>query len=174
MNGKKNNLQFISVPFKAESGTGVTEYNGIAKFSPAGIVFEFDSVLFGLIGGEVKEVRVALDEILDIKFRKGIYKIFAQIQLRLKNFTKLAELPNYSGKVKLKIKREDYELARKAVEQTLQHLSGNDSPVLPPGDDSNKELPPAQISVSELFETEKLETKDLRETNNLDKNKKLK
>jgi hypothetical protein len=170
MNNIKIKPQFISVPFMASSGNGMTEYNGIAKFSPAGIVFEFDSVLLGLIGGEVKEVQVALDEILDIKFRKGIYKFFAQIQLRLKNFTKLSELPNYSGKVKLKIKREDYEPAQRAVEQICKYMSENDSPILQSGNHSNEQLTPARTSVSELFDTEKLKTKDLRETNKLDKN----
>jgi len=170
MNGKKIKPQFISVPFKASSSNGVTEYNGIAKFSPAGIVVEFDSKFLGLIGGEVKEVQVALDEILDIKFRKGIYKFFAQIQLRLKNFTKLSQLPNYSGKVKLKIKREDFELAQKAVEQTLRYMSGDNPPTLQGSNDSNEQLPPAQTSVNELFDTEKLEVKDLRETTKFDKN----
>ena len=170
MNNKKIKPQFISVPFKADSGSGATEYNGIAKFSPAGIVFEFDSILFGLIGSEVKEVQVALDEILDIKFRKGIYKFFAQIQLRLKNFTKLSELPNYSGKVKLKIKREDFELAQEAVEQILRYMSEIDIVTLPGSNDSDEQLPPAQTSVSELFNTEKLEVRDLRKTNKLDKN----
>ena len=170
MNSQKIKPQFISVPFKASSSNGMTEYNGIAKFSPAGIVIEFESVLLGLIGSEVKEVQVALDEILDIKFRRGIYKFFAQIQLRLKNFTKLSQLPNYSGKVKLKIKREDFELAREAVEQTLQYMSGIDSLTLQESNDSNEQSPPAQTSVSELFDTEKLEVKNLRETNKLGKN----
>ena len=164
MNGRKIKPQFTSVPFKAASGSGATEYNGIAKFSPAGIVIEFDSVFFGLIGSEVKEVQVALDEILDIKFRKGIYKVFAHIQLRLKNFTKLSELPNSNGKVKLKIKREDFELAQKAVEQTLRYMSGIDTLTLPESNDSSEQLPPIQTSVSKLFDTEKLEDKDLRET----------
>ena len=170
MNGKNIKPQLISVPFKSSSANGMTEYNGIAKFSPAGIVFEFDSILFGLIGSEVKEVQVALDEILDIKFRKGIYKTFAQIQLRLKNFTKLSQLPNYSGKVKLKINREDFELARAAVEQTLQYMSGIEPPTLHGNNDSNEQLPPAQTSVSELFDTEKFAAKNSRETNKLDKN----
>jgi hypothetical protein len=169
MNGKKIKPQFISVPFKAASSNGMTEYNGIAKFSPAGIVFEFDSVFFGLISGEVKEVQVALEEILDIKFRKGISKFFTQIQLRLKSFTKLSQLPNYSGKVKLKIKREDFELAQKAVEQTLQHISVNAFLTLQGSSDSNEQLSPAQTSVNELFDTDKLEVEDLRETNKLDK-----
>jgi hypothetical protein len=66
-------------------------------------------LLFRLNRRRSKRSPCRLDEILDIKFRKGIYKVFAQIQLRLKNFAKLSELPNYSGKVKLKIKREDFE-----------------------------------------------------------------
>jgi len=150
MSSKKIKPQFISVPFKAASGSGATEYNGIAKFSPAGIVFEFDSVFFGLIGGEVKEVQVALGEILDIKFRKGIYKFFAQIQLRLKNFTKLAELPNYSGKVKLKIKREDFELAQEAVAKMQKDLT-----------EQREFLPPAHTPVSRLFDESEDETKEL-------------
>jgi hypothetical protein len=148
MNGKKIKPQFTSVPFKAASGSGVTEYNGIAKFSPAGIVFEFDSVLLGLIGGEVKEVQVALDEILDIKFRRGIYKFFAQIQLRLRNFTKLSQLPNDSGKVKLKIKREDFELAREAVERLQKDLT-----------EQHELLPPAPVG--SLFDGSEDETKEL-------------
>jgi len=150
MNNKKIKPQFISVPFKADSGSGATEYNGIAKFSPAGIVFEFDSILFGLIGSEVKEVQVALDEILDIKFRKGIYKFFAQIQLRLKNFTKLSELPNYSGKVKLKIKREDFELAQEAVKKLEKDLT-----------EQREFLPTAHTPVSRLFDESEDETKEL-------------
>lgn len=170
MNDRKTKPQFIAVPFKASSGNGMTEYNGIAKFSPAGIVFEFDSVLLGLIGGDVKEVQVAIDEILDIKFRQGIYKFFAQIQIRLQSFAKLSQLPNYGGKVKLKIKREDFELAQKAVEQTLQHMREDISLTLQEDNEVTEQLPPAQTSVSELFDTEKLKAEDSRETNKLDKN----
>lgn len=150
MNDKKIKPQFISVPFKASSPNGMTEYNGIAKFSPAGIVVEFESKLLGLIGGEVKEVQVALDEILDIRFRKGIYKFFAQIQFRLQNFTKLSELPNNGGKVKLKIKREDYELAQRAVAQLQIDLNGQ------------RELPPSAHAPVSLFDESEYETKELK------------
>ena len=151
MNDKKAKPQFTGVPFTASSSNGMTEYNGIAKFSPAGIVVEFESKLFGLIGGEVKEVQVAMDEILDIKFRKGIYKFFTQIQLRLKNFTKLSQLPNYSGKVKLKIKREDYELAREAVAKLQMDLTGQ-----------REFLLPAHTPVSRLFDEGEDETEELK------------
>lgn len=164
---KQMKQQYISVPFKSDSGNGFKEYNGIAKFSAAGIVFEFESKFFGLIQDEIKEVRVSLDEILDIKFRKGFYKFFTRIQLRLKNFTKLSELPNESGKVKLKIKREDFELAQAAVEQTLQFMSDVNLKELENINNSNEQLPPAQTSVNELFDTEKLGKKDSKKTNKL-------
>ncbi len=157
---------FISVPFKAEKG--ISEINGIAKFSSAGIVFEFESKLFGMIGSEVKEVRVALDEILDIRFRRGIYRFFAQIQLRLKNFAKLSELPNESGKIKLNIKRQDFELAEKAFEEIEQYLSGTVDPnALETNAAEREQLPPRATSVNELFDTEKLEDKKSKETNKL-------
>lgn len=158
---------FTSVPFKSQSSSGFKEYNGIAKFSSAGIVFEFESKFFGLIDDEVKEVRVALDEILDVKFRKGFYKFFASIQIRLKDFTKLSQLPNEGGKVKLKIKREDFELARRAVENLEQFLSGFDAPALETKNTSPEQLPPVPTSVNELFDTEKLEKENSKETNKL-------
>lgn len=142
---------YISVPFKAEASSGLKEYNGIAKFSSAGIIFEFESKFLGLFGAEVKEVRVSLDEIHDIKFRKGFFKFFSSIQLRLKHLIKASELPNESGKIKLKVKREDFAIAKKAVEQTLQYL-----------DEEKQQLPPAQTSVDELFETENLDTNKLK------------
>lgn len=159
MNNQKIKSQFTSVPFKASSPNGITEYNGIAKFSPAGIVVEFDSKFLGLIGGEVKEVRVGLEEILDIRFRKGFYRFFASIQFRLQNFTKLSELPNDSGKVNLKIKREDYQLAERAVEQTLRYINEDETTFLENSSETNEQLPPAQTSVNELFDTDKLDKK---------------
>ncbi len=161
----KSNL--IGVPFRAESGSGLKEYNGIAKFSPAGIVLEFESKFLGLVGGEVKEVCVALDEILDIRFRKGIYRFFTRIQLRLKNFEKITKLPNESGKVNLKIKREDFFLAQEAVEQTLQYMNGVDPKALETMNENVSQLPPLQTSVNELFDTKKLDTKNPKETKKL-------
>ncbi len=164
MNGKKIKPQFVSVPFSGSSPNGIIEYNGIAKFSAAGVVIEYDSKYLGLVGGEVKEVRIALDEILDVRFRQGFYRFFAQIQIRLRNFTIISELPNNGGKIKLKIKREDCEVARRAVEQTLHYMNADDSHAARANSEATNELPPAPTSVSELFDTEKLKTNDLSET----------
>ncbi len=133
------NPNFTSVPFKTESG--ISQIDGIAKFSSAGIVLEFESKLLGLIKGGVKEMRVAMDEIMDVKFKKGLFKSGAKIQIRLKNFTRLSELPSQDGKLTLKIKREDFALAKEAVEQFEKDFG-----------DHNASLPPAHTSVSSLFD----------------------
>ena len=161
MSDEKIKPKFITVPFSAKSPNGMMHYHGIAKFSFAGVIIEFESKILNIVSGEVKEVQIAIDEIFDIKFRKGVYKFFGQIQFRLQNYKKISELPNKDGKVKLNIKREDYELAELAVEQTLQYMKGISAPVLKSADESKKQLPPPQTSVNELFDTEKLEHEDL-------------
>ena len=132
---------FTSVPFKAESG--LSSVNGIAKFSSAGIVLEFESKLFGIIGGGVKEVRLPLAELLDVKFRKGLMKRGAKIEIRTRTFTKLAELPNKDGKLTLKLIADDFERGQEAVNQLQKDLAGHVD-----------ELPPPRTPVSDLFADE--------------------
>ena len=138
---------FISVPFKTESG--LSQIDGMAKFSSAGIVLEFESKLFGIIKDGVKEARIATDEILDVKFRKGFFKIGAKIEIRLKDFTKLSKLPNKDGKITLKIKKDDFERAQEAIAKLQKDLL-----------EQRESLPPTHTPVSRLFdETE--ETQEL-------------
>ena len=134
---------FTTVPFKTESSHGLTQVTGVAKFSSAGVVLEFESKLFGLIGGGVKEVRIAKDEILDVKFRKGVFKRGAKIVIRTKTFTKLAELPSSEGKLTLKLVRDDFDRGQAAVEQLQKDLSEHAA-----------SLPPPRTPVSQLFEDE--------------------
>ena len=146
---------FTSVPFKTESAHGLTSYNGVAKFSSAGIVLEFESKILGMIPGGVKEVRLPIGEILDIKFKKGLLRIGAKIVIRTKTFTVLAALPNDNGRVTLKLIREDFELGRSAVDQIQKEMDGYAA-----------ELPPPRTPVGELFqdetedETRQLQPKD--------------
>jgi len=134
---------FTSVPFKTETSHGLSQINGVAKFSPAGIVLEYESKLFGIIAGGVKEVRLPLAEILDIKFRKGFMKRGAKIEIRMRSFTQLAQLPNNDGKLMLKLVRDDFERAQSAVDQIQKELTSHES-----------ELPPPRTPVSQLFEDE--------------------
>lgn len=145
------NQGFTSVPFKTESG--VSTVNGVAKFSPAGIVLEFESKLFGIISGGVKEIRVPLDEILDVKFRKGFMKRGAKIEVRTRTFSTLAKLPNQDGKLILKLDRDDFDRGNMAVSDLQKAM-----------DEFKAELPPPHTPIGQLFEEEsEAETKDLKD-----------
>ncbi|CAN5686043.1 hypothetical protein BH24ACI2_BH24ACI2_11500 [soil metagenome] len=139
---------FISVPFNTESG--LSQIDGIGKFSSAGIVLEFESKLFGIIKNGVKESRIALADILDVRFRKGFLRRGARIEIRLKSFAKLSELPNKDGKLALKIKRDDFERAREAVAKLQKDLT-----------EYHESLPPTHTPVSRLFDESEDNTKEL-------------
>lgn len=141
---------FTSIPFKTESGLSQT--NGVAKFSSAGIVLEFESKFLGLIGGGVKESRLPLADILDVKFRKGLFKRGAKIEIRTKSFAKLAALPNREGKLTLKLIPDDHERAEAAVAQLNKDLS-----------EHTESLPPTHTPVSVLFDESEEETQELRQ-----------
>jgi hypothetical protein len=143
---------FTSIPFKTESG--LSQIDGMSKFSSAGIVLEFESKLFGLIKSGVKEIRLPLAEILDVKFRKGFFRFFARIEIRLKNFALLSELPSKDGKITLKLVRDDFERAQEAVAKIQKDLTGQ-----------RESLPPAHTPVSVLFDDSEAETKELDESN---------
>ena len=139
---------FISIPFKTESG--LSQIQGIGKFSPAGIVLEFESKLFGIISNGIKENRLALEDILDVIFKKGFFKKGAKIVIRLKSYAKLSEMPNKDGKITLKIPRDDYERASEAVAKLNKNLT-----------EHQENLPPPHTPVSRLFDESEDETKEL-------------
>ncbi|CAN5551251.1 hypothetical protein BH10ACI3_BH10ACI3_30080 [soil metagenome] len=139
---------YTSIPFKAESG--LSQINGVAKFSSAGVVLEFESKLFGLISNGVKESRLAAGEILDIKFKKGLFKRGAKIEIRLKSLAKLAELPNKDGKLTLKLQSDDFESARDAVARLQKDMTAQADA-----------LPPMHTPVSVLFDESEDETQEL-------------
>lgn len=139
---------FTSVPFKIDDN--LSKVAGVGKFSRAGIVLEFESKLFGLIKSGVKEVRIPLGEILDVRFRKGIFKRGAKIEIRLKSFGKMGEIPNRDGKIILKLARDDFERGEQAVSMLQNNLN-----------ERQESLPPPQMPVSRLFENESEETDKL-------------
>ncbi|MFN6962675.1 MAG: hypothetical protein ACK4S4_02795 [Pyrinomonadaceae bacterium] len=141
---------FITVPFKTESG--LSSVNGVAKFSSAGVVLEFESKLFGILPGGVKEVRLPVAELLDVKFRKGVFKRGAKIEIRTTTFAKLAELPNKDGKLTLKLAADDFERGKEAVERLQKDLAARAA-----------DLPPAHTPVSVLFDESEEETRELRD-----------
>ncbi|MGI8555627.1 MAG: hypothetical protein ACR2LT_04645 [Pyrinomonadaceae bacterium] len=121
---------FISVPFKTKSG--VSQIKGIGKFSAAGIVLEYEGKIFGVIKSGIKESRLALEDILNVKLRKGVFKIGAKIEIRTKSFAKLSETPNRNGKIILDIRRENFGLAQDAVIKLQKDLIEQQAAPPPP------------------------------------------
>lgn len=142
------NQGFTSIPFKTETAHGLKSVNGVAKFSSAGIVLEFESKLFGLISDGVKEARLAVGDILDVRFKKGFLKRGAKIVVRPRSLMALNGVPNEEGKLTLKIKTEDFDRAREAVELIQRDI-----------DAYVAQLPPPAIS---LFDNSEDETKKLK------------
>lgn len=139
---------FTSVPFKAESEHGLKQAHGIAKFSSAGIVLEYESKYIGLISTGLKDANIPLGELLDIKFKKTVMSRGAKIEIRLNSFRRLSELPNQEGKITLKIAPDDRERAREAVERItkdISHYAAAQPPPHPPlesiFEDDMSELP---------------------------------
>jgi hypothetical protein len=139
---------FTSVPFTIDEN--FSRFAGVGKFSPAGIVLEFEGRIFGVIKNGVKEVRFALDDILDVKFKKGFLKRGACIEIRLKSFAKLNEMPNRDGKITLKLERDDFERAAGAVLKLQKDLS-----------EYQEIESPTHTPISRLFDDDDFEMKDL-------------
>lgn len=143
---------FISIPFKLESEHGLSSGDGIAKFSSAGIVLEFEMKIIGLVKTGAKDVRLPLEEILDVKFKKGFFKYFTKIEIRMQSFLNLSEVPTQDGKIILRIPRDQHDEAKEAVELLQKNLNAYEA-----------SLPPPQVPVKSLFEGEDLETNKLDE-----------
>jgi hypothetical protein len=139
---------FTSIPFKTK--TDFSHINGIAKFSSAGIILEFESKFLGLIGTGVKEVRLPIADLLDVKFKKRFMQRNASIEIRTRTFTTLANLPNKNGKLTLKVEADDAASARDAVERLNRDLA-----------EYAAAAPPNRVPVSSLFDESEEETKEM-------------
>jgi hypothetical protein len=141
---------FITVPFKSTTNSGFSEIEGFAKFSPAGIVLEFESKFLGLIKSGVEENGIPLDKLMDVKFRKGFLKRGSKIEIRLRSFAELSKFPNSDGRIVLKISRPDFDSAAEAVERLNRCLG-----------EYRNNLPPTHTPVSVLFDEREAETDKL-------------
>lgn len=130
----------------------LSQVAGVGKFSAAGIVLEYEGKLFGIIKSGVKESRISLEDILDVKFKKGVFKRGAKIEIRLKSFAKLNEVPNRDGKITLKLERDDFERGEEAVLKLQKDLN-----------EHQQSLPPAHTPVSRLFDGDDEETEELKD-----------
>ena len=139
---------FISLPFKIDGSQtgGFKTVDGIAKFSAAGIVLEFEAKIFGIMRTGVKEVRVPLAEIETVEIRKKFFR--HTLEIWLNNFKTLNEIPNKDGRIVLQIAKDDRARAdqiKRLLEKTrleLETIEFLKSPVsrLFGEDDETKEL----------------------------------
>ena len=130
---------FISVPFKSEHG--IMQVHGLAKFSSAGIVLEYESKIIGLISTGLKDANIPIEELLDVKFKKSFAKKGGKIEIRLKSFRRLAELPNQQGKIVLKVGSDDRDRAREAAERITKDIA-----------EFAKNAPPPHPPLESIFE----------------------
>ena len=121
---------FTSVPFKSEHG--ISQVHGLAKFSSAGIVLEYESKIIGLISTGLKDANIPVEELLDVKFKKSFGKKGGKIEIRLKSFRRLAELPNQQGKIVLKVGSDDRDRAREAAERLTKDIAEQARTAAPP------------------------------------------
>ena len=124
--------------------------NGVAKFSSAGVVLEFESKVLNLLPIGVKEARLPIDEILDVKFKKGLFKRGAKIEIRTKSLAALSNLPNSDGKLKLEIHADDFERSRDVVARLEKDIAAYAA-----------SLPPPHAPVSALFDDGEDTTREL-------------
>ncbi|HQX55766.1 MAG TPA: hypothetical protein PLP07_07550 [Pyrinomonadaceae bacterium] len=122
---------FISVPFKTETSHGIAQVNGVAKFSPAGIVLEFEKKILGLISEGIKEARLSTADILDISFKKGFLSRNAKIEVRTRSLHALNGIPNNEGVLSLKVQARDIEKARDAVAKIQLEMNTSAAEALP-------------------------------------------
>jgi hypothetical protein len=131
---------FSIIPFKIADEHGISETVGLAKFSAAGIVLEFEKEFLGLVkAGGVREARIPIGDILEIQFGKGFLGLFGSIIVRFKNLSVVAGLHTKKGRLKLKVARSDRGAAIEVVENMQKTLN-----------DSQEELPTA--TMRQLFE----------------------
>ena len=141
---------FSSIPFKTSKYQGLAEVNGFAKFSSAGVVFEFDSKLLGLVSLGVEEARIPLDQILDVKFKKGVFKRRAKIEIRTKSLAAMGKLPHEDGKLVLKLKADDFERGSEAVEKLQKDITSYIA-----------SLPPPHTSIASIIDGSEDDTQEL-------------
>lgn len=106
---------YISIAFKIDGSQtgGFKTVDGMAKISRAGVVVEFEAKIFGIMKTGIKEVRIPLAEIEEVRVSRKFFKHTFEIWLN--NFKTLSDIPNKNGRVILQISKEDRSRAEQAA-----------------------------------------------------------
>ena len=106
---------YISIGFKidgAQTG-GFKTVDGMAKISAAGVVIEFEAKIFGIMKTGIREVKIPLHEIEEIRVNRKFFK--NTLEIWLNNFRTLNEIPNKDGRIILQISKADRTRAERAA-----------------------------------------------------------
>jgi hypothetical protein len=106
---------YISIAFKIDGSQtgGFKTVDGMAKISRAGIVVEFEAKIFGIMKTGIKEVRIPLAEIEEVRVSRKFFR--HTLEIWLNNFRTLSEIPNKDGRIILQISKEDRPRAEQAA-----------------------------------------------------------
>lgn len=142
-------INYISIGFKIDGSQtgGFKTVDGMAKISAAGIVIEFEAKIFGIMKTGIKEVRIPLHEIEQIRVNKKFFR--HTLEIWLNNFRTLSEIPNRDGRVILQISKDDRTRAEQAAHVLQTARSETDA------------LEILQTPVSRLFDESEDETRKL-------------
>ena len=106
---------YISLSFKIDGSQtgGFKTVDGMAKISRAGIVIEFEAKIFGIMKTGIKEIKIPLAEIEEVRVSKKFFK--HTLEIWLNNFRTLSEIPNKDGRIILQISKADRTRAERAA-----------------------------------------------------------
>jgi len=106
---------FISIAFKIDGSQtgGFKTVDGMAKISRAGVVVEFEAKIFGIMRTGIKEVRIPLAEIEEVRVGRKFFR--HTLEIWLNNFRTLSEIPNKTGRIILQISKADRPRAEQAA-----------------------------------------------------------
>ena len=106
---------FISISFKIDGSQtgGFKTVDGMAKISRAGVVVEFEAKIFGIMRTGIKEVRIPLAEIEEVRVGRKFFR--HTLEIWLNNFRTLSEIPNKTGRIILQISKADRPRAEQAA-----------------------------------------------------------
>ena len=95
-----------TIPFSLDAYEGLAEVEGLARFEDDVLSLEFEAkdAFFGVVKSGVKEVHLALTDLVSADFSKNMFR--ATLKLRVRSMMLIKEIPGASrGELKLRFAR---------------------------------------------------------------------
>ncbi len=108
-----------SVPVKCETHGGFGELQGMLLFDGRRLLFQYQTAdsMFGVLRSDPKQIDIALETMVDARYSGGFCWLAPNVQLRLSDFSSMAQVPAMDGgRLKLRVRWSDRRDARRLVE----------------------------------------------------------